>query len=166
MLTGPFIEGWPRNDTLANGTPYIAANHLSADFSSPDYFMLILGLNAFHADSAAVLIRDGALAGAIAEERLGERQKHFAGFPSQAVQAVLKDAGIGPEDLDFIAIGHDPRANVLAKMAYSARNPARAIRSARNLLSRQQKIASIPEPTGRCRVWFARSDGFVSGGQC
>jgi carbamoyltransferase len=40
----------------------------------------ILGFNAFHADSAACLVVDGQLVGAVAEERLGERQKHSAGF--------------------------------------------------------------------------------------
>ena len=40
----------------------------------------ILGFNAFHADSAACLVVDGRLVGAVAEERLGERQKHSAGF--------------------------------------------------------------------------------------
>lgn len=36
----------------------------------------ILSFNAFHADSAARLVVDGQLLGAVAEERLGERQKH------------------------------------------------------------------------------------------
>jgi len=35
---------------------------------------VILGFNAFHADSAACLVVDGQLVGAVAEERLGERE--------------------------------------------------------------------------------------------
>ena len=40
----------------------------------------ILGINAFHADAAAVLLQGGEVVGAIAEERMN-RIKHFAGFP-------------------------------------------------------------------------------------
>jgi carbamoyltransferase len=36
--------------------------------------MLILGLNAFHPDSAACVLRDGKLVAAMAEERLGPRR--------------------------------------------------------------------------------------------
>src|SRR5882724_6443945 len=43
--------------------------------------MLILGLNMFHADASAAIIRDGEVVFAIAEERLN-RVKHYAGFPS------------------------------------------------------------------------------------
>ena len=34
----------------------------------------------FHADSAACLVVDGKFHGAVAEERLGERQKHSSAF--------------------------------------------------------------------------------------
>ena len=39
--------------------------------------MLILGLNAFHPDSAACALVDGKLVAAVAEERLGPRHKNF-----------------------------------------------------------------------------------------
>ena len=42
---------------------------------------LILGLNAFHPDSSACVLKDGKLVAAVAEERLGSRHKHVAGFP-------------------------------------------------------------------------------------
>jgi carbamoyltransferase len=42
--------------------------------------MLIIGLNAFHPDSSACVLRDGKLIAAVAEERLGPRHKHVAGF--------------------------------------------------------------------------------------
>ncbi len=45
---------------------------------------VILGFNAFHADSAACLVVDGVLQGAVAEERLGERHKHSSAFPANA----------------------------------------------------------------------------------
>jgi carbamoyltransferase len=42
--------------------------------------MLILGLNMFHADASAAIVRGGEVVFAIAEERLN-RVKHYAGFP-------------------------------------------------------------------------------------
>ena len=45
---------------------------------------LILGINAFHADAAAALVRDGEIIAAAEEERF-RRIKHWAGFPSEAV---------------------------------------------------------------------------------
>ena len=55
---------------------------------------VILGFNAFHADSAACLVVDGQLVGAVAEERLGERQKHSPAFPANAIRRLLADAGL------------------------------------------------------------------------
>ncbi len=42
--------------------------------------MLVLGLNAYHGDSAAAIMRDGELLMAVEEERF-TRLKHWAGFP-------------------------------------------------------------------------------------
>ncbi|HFA59202.1 MAG TPA: hypothetical protein ENJ83_00785, partial [Rhodospirillales bacterium] len=44
---------------------------------------LILGLNAYHGDSAACVLRDGKLIAAAEEERF-LRVKHWAGFPERA----------------------------------------------------------------------------------
>ena len=43
--------------------------------------MVILGINAYHADSSAAIFRDGVLIAATEEERF-RRVKHWAGFPS------------------------------------------------------------------------------------
>ena len=45
--------------------------------------MIILGLNAFHGDSSAAILKDGELVAAVEEERF-RRIKHWAGFPSEA----------------------------------------------------------------------------------
>ncbi|MFZ1560091.1 MAG: carbamoyltransferase N-terminal domain-containing protein, partial [Saprospiraceae bacterium] len=45
----------------------------------------ILGLNAYHADSSAALLKDGVLIAAIEEERF-RRVKHWAGFPTEAIR--------------------------------------------------------------------------------
>jgi hypothetical protein len=42
--------------------------------------MIVLGINAYHGDVSAVLLRDGQLVAAVEEERF-RRVKHWAGFP-------------------------------------------------------------------------------------
>ena len=79
--------------------------------------MIILGLNAFHADSSAALLRDGQLIAAAEEERF-RRVKHWAGFPSQAVAYCLAEAGVTLADVDHVAINQDSRANLLGKLSY------------------------------------------------
>src|SRR5437763_1882658 len=79
--------------------------------------MIILGLNAFHADSAAAIIRDGKLIAAAEEERF-RRIKHWAGFPSEAVGYCLREAGVALSDLDHIAFNQDSRANLARKVRY------------------------------------------------
>jgi carbamoyltransferase len=79
--------------------------------------MIILGLNAFHADSSAALIKDGKLIAAAEEERF-RRIKHWAGFPSQAIAYCLKEAGVSLSDVEHIAFNQDSRANVLRKIRY------------------------------------------------
>jgi carbamoyltransferase len=81
--------------------------------------MIILGLNAFHADSAAALIRDGKLLAAAEEERF-RRVKHWAGFPSQAIAYCLREAGLALSDVQHVALNQDSRANLLRKIAYLA----------------------------------------------
>jgi carbamoyltransferase len=74
--------------------------------------MLILGLNAYHADASATLLRDGIPVCAVEEERLN-RVKHCAGFPSLAAKRCLE--GARPGDIDHIAVSRDPKANLLRK---------------------------------------------------
>jgi len=81
--------------------------------------MFILGINAYHADSSAALIRDGQLVAAAEEERF-RRIKHWAGFPSHAVAYCLREAGIGPGELDYVALNQNSRANLWRKLRYLA----------------------------------------------
>ena len=80
---------------------------------------LILGINAFHADAAASLVRDGVIIAAAEEERF-RRIKHWAGFPSEAITWCLADAGVTIGDLDHIAINSLPGAHRLRKLIYTA----------------------------------------------
>src|ERR1700736_1805646 len=79
--------------------------------------MIILGLNAFHGDSSACLVRDGQLVAAAEEERF-RRIKHWAGLPTEAIAYCLREAGITMGDVDHIAVNQDSRANQLKKLAY------------------------------------------------
>src|SRR5881296_3664148 len=82
--------------------------------------MHILGINVYHPDVSAVLIRDGQLIAALEEERF-RRMKHFAGFPAMAIRRCLEMGGIEGKDIDAIAISRNPRAHVLRKAAFVIR---------------------------------------------
>ena len=69
--------------------------------------MNILGLSCFYHDSAACLVRDGEIIAAAQEERFS-RQKHDAGFPTNAINYCLHKAGITAGDLDFIVFYDKP----------------------------------------------------------
>jgi len=79
--------------------------------------MYILGINAYHGDVSAVLIHDGQLVAALEEERFA-RVKHVAGFPTKAIRRCLRMAGIGPEEVDHVAISRDPKANFGKKVRF------------------------------------------------
>jgi carbamoyltransferase len=83
--------------------------------------MLILGLNAFHADASACLVRDGVLIAAAEEERF-RRVKHWAGFPSEAIKWSLEEAGAKVGDIDFVAINQDSRANMWKRAEFLVRS--------------------------------------------
>ena len=71
--------------------------------------MVILGINAYHADASVAILVNGKLIAAMEDERF-TRTKHWAGFPVQAITFCLKEAGISLKDLDYICIGRDPKA--------------------------------------------------------
>lgn len=79
--------------------------------------MVILGLNAYHADSSAAIFVKGEIIAAAEEERF-RRIKHWAGFPSEAIKFCLKEAGISINEVDYICIGRDPKAKVWKKTKY------------------------------------------------
>src|SRR6202049_5368040 len=81
--------------------------------------MRILGLNAFHGDSSAALLRDGQLVAALEEERLN-RIKHWGGLPVAAAKACLEGA-----QPDYIAISRNPKAHLMDKLVLAALRPHR-----------------------------------------
>ena len=81
--------------------------------------MYILGINAYHGDAAAAIIKDGHLLAAVEEERFN-RCKHSAGFPAKAIRYCLDAAGIRLEDLDHVGISRDPSAHLHKKILFAA----------------------------------------------
>jgi carbamoyltransferase len=79
--------------------------------------VFVLGLNAYHGDASACLLRDGVLVAAAEEERF-RRIKHWAGFPSEAVRYCLDEAGVTIRDIDHVAINQDSTANLWRKIGY------------------------------------------------
>jgi carbamoyltransferase len=67
----------------------------------------ILGISAFYHDSAACLVRDGEIVAAAQEERF-TRKKHDPSFPYQAVSFCLREGGIDPQELDYVAFYEKP----------------------------------------------------------
>jgi carbamoyltransferase len=80
--------------------------------------LYILGINAYHGDASAAIVRDGQLIAAVEEERFN-RKKHCAGFPAAAVRYCLQAANISVDELDHVGISRDPSAHLHKKILFS-----------------------------------------------
>ena len=69
--------------------------------------MIVLGISAYYHDSAAALLHDGEIVAAAQEERF-TRKKHDAGFPINAVEFCLREAGIRLDQVDYVAFYDKP----------------------------------------------------------
>ncbi len=67
----------------------------------------ILGISAFYHDSAAALIKDGAIIAAVQEERFS-RKKHDARYPFNAVNYILEDFNLRLSEIDHIVFFEKP----------------------------------------------------------
>src|SRR5215471_16925893 len=103
--------------------------------------LTILGINAYHADSSAAIFKDGNMIAATEEERF-RRVKHWAGFPSLAVQFCLKEAGITLSEVDEIAIGRDPKAKLDKKMLFLLKNPGGGWNAVLDRIRNAKKVSS------------------------
>jgi carbamoyltransferase len=104
----------------------------------------VLGINAYHGDVSAALVRDGILIAAVEEERF-RRIKHCAGFPTLAIQSVLRQAGIRGTDVDHVAVSRDPRAHLLRKAWYTlVRRPNIAL--VRDRLRNRRRVGDLRGP--------------------
>jgi len=64
--------------------------------------MYVLGISCYYHDSAAALLKDGNVIAAVEEERFS-REKNDDGFPKQAIDYCMEEAGITGKDLACIA---------------------------------------------------------------
>ncbi len=106
---------------------------------------IVLGINAFHADSSAALLIDGEIVSAVEEERF-TRIKHAAGFPKQSILWCLKNSKISISEVDHIGINSDPKANFFKKITYTLRNspnPGFIIDRVKNKLERSDLKKNI-----------------------
>lgn len=108
--------------------------------------MYILGINAYHGDSSACLIKEGEVVCATEEERI-RRVKHWAGFPSEAIKFCLRDQGITIEQVDYITISRDPRVNLYKKVVHALSNLIN-ISMIWDRLWNSKKILSVKEELG------------------
>src|SRR3954470_24627596 len=112
----------------------------------------ILGLNAYHADSAACLVIDGEIVGAVEEERF-LRLKHWAGFPHEAIAWCLAEGGITLDQVDVVAVNQDVRANLGARIGYALRrrpSPRLVLERLRN----QRKRRSLGDELGGAQITY------------
>ena len=79
--------------------------------------MYILGINSYHPDSSACIIKDGVLISAVEEERF-RRIKHWAGFPTLSISHCLKEVNIKLSDVKYISINRNSRANIYRKLLH------------------------------------------------
>jgi carbamoyltransferase len=108
--------------------------------------LIILGLNAYHADAAACVVRGGELVAAAEEERF-RRVKHWAGFPSQAVAYCLSEAKLDLGDVTHVAVNRSGRANFFRKLSFVlARRPSLRLLAAK--LKNRKQVASIADELG------------------
>ena len=103
--------------------------------------MYILGINAYHGDSSACLLKDGEVVCATEEERF-RRIKHWAGFPSEAIKFCLEDAKISIEQVDYITISRDHKANFYKKFIYSLRHLI-GLSTIRDRLVNLKRVSSV-----------------------
>src|SRR6185369_13480693 len=103
----------------------------------------ILGINAYHGDVSAVLVRDGELVAAVEEERF-RRIKHVAGFPTQAIRACLEMGGIEARDVQHVAVSRNPRAHLWRKALFALRHrPQSALITDR--AANYRRVGDIPK---------------------
>jgi carbamoyltransferase len=92
--------------------------------------MIILGINAYHANASAAIVVDGQLIAAAEEERFN-RVKYAAGLPVQAIRYCLAAAGASLQQVDHFAIPRNPWARLGTKLRFAIRMPKFAIERAR-----------------------------------
>ncbi|HXW18727.1 MAG TPA: carbamoyltransferase C-terminal domain-containing protein [Candidatus Acidoferrales bacterium] len=92
--------------------------------------MIILGINAYHANASAAIVADGQLLAAVEEERFN-RVKYAAGLPVAAIRYCLAEAGVSLAQVDQFAIPRNPWARIGTKLRFAIRMPRFALERAK-----------------------------------
>lgn len=83
--------------------------------------MNIIGLNIFHADTSACLIKNNELVAAAEEERF-VRIKHYSGFPKNSIEYCLKEGNLKLSDIDYVCVNFNINYNFLRKTIFLLKN--------------------------------------------
>lgn len=105
--------------------------------------MYILGINAYHGDASACIYHNSQLIAASEEERF-RRVKHWAGFPTEAIDFCLKEAGISITEVDYIALSRNPKAN-FGKKVFTALKNRLSLGNMINRVKNLKKASSIED---------------------
>ncbi len=109
--------------------------------------MYILGINAYHGDSSACILKDGELIAATEEERI-LRVKHWAGLPVNAIAFCLQEAGITLKELDHITVSRDPFAKLPRKILHALKNSV-SLRAIRDRATNSLRIRELKDDIAR-----------------
>jgi carbamoyltransferase len=118
--------------------------------------MYILGLNVYHGDSSACLLNDGKIICAFEEERF-TRQKHWAGFPNNSIQACLDECSITFSDIDYITVSRDPKYNYSKKLKYLLSKPLSIL----NFLNRLKNRSLIKDLSSDFVKYFDLDQSYI-----
>lgn len=102
----------------------------------------IIGLNCYHADSSAALLKNGEVIAATEEERF-TRVKHWAGLPLKSIEFCLMHENISIEDIDCIAIGRDTKAKYLKKLGYLSKHPASTVGLIKQRILNKKEVQNV-----------------------
>ena len=83
--------------------------------------MIILGLNIFHGDAAACIIKNDKILIAVEEERIN-RIKHSSGFPIKSIKYCLEYSNLKISDIDYVCVNRNPKINFFKKILFVLKN--------------------------------------------
>ena len=105
---------------------------------------VILGLNAYHADSSACVVVDGKLLACVEEERL-RRTRHWAGFPTESIRYCISAAGIDLNQRIHVAVNSDSTANLGRKIVYALSHPPALSMLPAKLKTRRNRSSALKQ---------------------
>ena len=82
---------------------------------------IILGLNCYHTDTSACLIKNGKLEFAIEEERIN-REKHTSQLPLLSIKECLAQTNTKENEITHIALNTKPKSNFFKKFSFLIKN--------------------------------------------